>query len=398
MNKLKFLVITGLLAATALCAGLVVSSWTSQTTVAQTPATTTLDLAASASAPDAVAAIQPAVAPALENMLALGFDNTEFANFDINTLANELSAQFGVPNIIGMAAGKGFGGLGDGPEAQGTITAVENGGAKLTLNNRRVVNLNDQTVTGDANGTINRSDLKVGDRISAVGKVETDKSLTARWVLRLPPLPTVLNGVVSAVDANANTLKIKVGRDNAEWTVNVSASTTISKTGAAIKLGDLTAGDGVIVVGTADQTAKTIAATSIVSGRPQMGGRGNPISRDNFANGAVKSIDAANNRFVISYTVGTTVTERTITVDANTKYVGNGLTKLADLKVGDGVTAYGDKQADNSLKATTVARTPVIPGRPGGGGRDGGRPGFPGGGGQKPAQPTATPTSGGQNG
>src|SRR5205814_1638008 len=96
------------------------------------------------------------------------------------------------------------------------------------------------------------------------------------------------------------------------------------------------------------------------------------------------SIDTSKNSLVVTVTgANNAQTDQTVTVDSSTKYAGNGVKALSDLKVGDEVTAFGTKQSDGSLKAQVVGKG-AIPGRPGGPRGGNGQGGFqfggPGGG------------------
>jgi hypothetical protein len=373
MRKRTALLIAGtLLVFTALATGIIVNSWASVST-------------ADNASNQPLALQQPAAAPAdsvasVANQDLDGLD--QFAGLD-QTLPDpsELNAQIqaaaaAIPGFEAFAARFGPGPIGgaDSPEVQGIISATTS--TTITLNNKRVINVNAQTSYGDANGTLNLPDLKAGDRIFALGKVETDKSLTARWVLRLPALPSVLSGAISSVDTANNTFKFKVGKDNTEWTVTVTSSTKITKNGSDIKLSDLTAGDRVAVVGKADKNAKAVEATNVSTGRPPMPNPGNVV------HGKIKSIDTSKNSLVVTVTgPNNTQTDQTVTVDSNTKFVGNNIKSLADLKVGDEVSAFGAKQSDGSLKAQFVGNGPMPgPGRPGSPRGGKGMPGGPRGG------------------
>jgi hypothetical protein len=379
MKKLRFFVVAGLFIFTAFCGGLLLSSWTSQANATSQATNNASPTNVEASAPndnDDITVEFGALPEAAFDEMSPDTMQFFFQGNAENGMANMMAGPGGMAMRVGPN--------GDGPELQGVITKIENNGAKVTVN-QRVVNVNDQTVVGDANGTLKKEDLKVGDRVVALGKAESDKSLTARWVLRQPALPIFLNGAVSSVDTASNSLKFKVGKDNTEWTATVSANTKITRSGTAISLGDLKPGDNINVSGIADRTAKKIEANTISTGRPAAMPR---PSKDNFSAGTVKSIDAANNAFVISETVGITPTERKIVVDSSTRFVGpNGVKALSDLKVGDKVVATGDKQTDGSLKARNVAVGADFrggpgdrKGQPGGNMRPGGpgRPGNPG--------------------
>ncbi|MBN9389225.1 MAG: hypothetical protein J0I20_14450 [Chloroflexi bacterium] len=234
---------------------------------------------------------------------------------------------------------------GDGSELQGDITKID--GNKITVNNGPTINLNDQTVIGDSKGTLKASDLKVGDRVFATGTPEQDKSLTARWLLKLAVLPTIQVGTLSSVDSAGNSFKFKAGPDNTEWTAKLSSDTTLNKDGKEIKLSDIVTGDQVLVTGKADQAAHTIEATSVQSGLPKASLVATSAS---FIFSKVKSVDAANNTFTLDGDIK-------VSVDSTTQFNGD-YKSLADLKAGDEVTVSGDRQADGSIKAKTVGPKP----------------------------------------
>jgi Cu/Ag efflux protein CusF len=307
---------------------------------------------------------------------------------DVTIQTGEGGVTLAAPPMPALDAMKMGAITGDGTEAQGVITNIENNGAKITVNKQRVINLNDQTTVGEAAGALKKEDLKVGDRIVALGKVETDKTLTARYLLRQPALPIAIKGTISSVDAAGNTIKLKMGKDNAEWTVTVTSATQINRDGKTISLADLKAGDDILVTGKADKAAKKIEASFISNGHPTLVAK--PVAPPNMAVGTVKSIDVAGNSFVLSETVGITPTERKISVDSTTKFSGpNGVKGLADLKVGDKVVVNGEKQSDGSITAKHVGtgvhievRTGPGPGEKGG--QAGGKP-------AKPVKPGAPP-------
>jgi len=255
------------------------------------------------------------------------------------------------------------------PATQGIISKID--GAKILLNkDSRTVNTNDQTTFGDANGTLKLSDLAVGDRVMALGKIETDKSLTARWVLRLPALPTVERGTISSVDATAKQFKFKVGND--EWTATISDTTKITKDGKTAALTDLAANDKVTVSGKADTTAKTIAAQNVVVGKPV-------AANHNALRGTVKSADATANTLVVTVKAkdGST-SDVTVKTDGNTKFIGQNFKGLGDLKAGDNVAVIGTKQSDGTVTATLVTKLPAAGTGPGNRGAGPGSRSMPG--------------------
>jgi hypothetical protein len=282
-------------------------------------------------------------------------------------------------------------GPGNGSEAQGIVGKID--GDKITLDrSNRVINVNASTKYGDANGDLTKADIKVGDRIMVLGKVETDKSLTARWVLKLEALPSLEAGQITSVNAAGNQFKFKVGSN--EWTATVTANTTINKNGQKAALSDLAANDNVRVVGKADKTAKTIEATRVDVGQLNRGGPGKGPMMGRGLGGTVKSVDAANNSLVVTQKVNGTDTDVTVKVDSTTKYGGQNVKGLSDFKAGDQVFVVGEKQSDNSVKAAVVSKAPANMRGPNG---QGGFPfGGPGGrgprGGQQNSQPQASPT------
>ncbi|MDQ2687145.1 MAG: DUF5666 domain-containing protein [Armatimonadota bacterium] len=82
----------------------------------------------------------------------------------------------------------------------------------------------------------------------------------------------------------------------------------------------------------------------------------------------VKSIDAANNTFMlptvethntvgVNGNVSTTTTHKTVTVLVTPQTKFQGLSGLADIHVGDTVSATGDTQPDGTLRASRVSRS-----------------------------------------
>ncbi len=368
---MKLLIAGSLLALTAMAAGLTMSVVFNAT--ASTPAKET---AAQVSAPTN-SSVQSAVA----------LDDPEDFNFDFDTMDFMMGAQPGMNMQMGAQSGTNmqmampmvpFGPGGNGPETQGIVSKLD--GDKILINkDSRTINTNASTKFGDANGDLTKADIKVGDRIMAIGKVETDKSLTARWVLKLAAIPNVEGGKVTSVAAGS--FKFTRARGNEEWTATVNAQTEITKDGAKITLDKLAKDDNVIITGKADSTAKTIEATRVVAGNQKR-----PNVNANILSGTVKSIASDSTSLVVTQKdKDGKETDTTVNVDANTKYVG-GLTKLSDLKATDRVFVAGEKQTDGSVKATAVSKMPVRPGGPGMNPRDfnfefngGGGNGFPGG-------------------
>ncbi|MEI7553827.1 DUF5666 domain-containing protein [Candidatus Chlorohelix sp.] len=321
-RKVKLIVAGGLLTFTAMALGLILSVVFSVSTV--TPHTPSTSNTAQQSAPSDQSIQQ-----------ATGED------FNYAAGLNDVMTQLGKGGGAGII--RQFANV---PEAQGTISTVENGGAKLTLNTKKIINLASDAVLADANGAITKDTLKVGERVVVVGKVESDNSITAKALIRLPALPKVLVG--DFVSADATTLKFK--NNNVEWTATLDTNAKVYKDGKEAKLTDFTNTEKINVVGKADETAHTILASSVTQGRPVMAALGD------FTNGKIKSIDIAGNSFVVTHTDPATKnnTDEKITVDSTTKYLGSSIKGLSDLKVDDTVMVRGAKQADGSYKATDV--------------------------------------------
>ena len=188
--------------------------------------------------------------------------------------------------------------------------------------------------------------------------------------MRLPPPPQLKRGQVTTTNVAGNSFQFKVGNDT--WTASVVSDTKITKAGKAATLNDIAVNDEVNVLGTVDETAHTIQANAVQDGRPT------PPNPGNFLNGMVNTVDVAGNSFVVTATIPgprqmpkkpgnqTTPVAATangtqvkVTVDSNTRYVGQNLKSLSDLKAGDHVVVTGDKQSDGSIKAKTVAILPA---------------------------------------
>lgn len=168
---------------------------------------------------------------------------------------------------------------------------------------------------------------------------------------------------ISAINGSSLSLQTEDG-----WTrtITVGSSTTITKAGETIALGDLAVGDQIgLRQDRADDGTYTITAIVVVL--PAIGGEVTAV---------------ADNTITVTGKDGTT---GTIHVDGDTTYEVDGTTgqALSDIEVGDFVIAEGSLRTDGSLDAATVhagfhrGRDGFGPGR---GPRDNG------------ADPNATPT------
>jgi hypothetical protein len=385
MKKIRLILIAVLLTITAFAGGLVVSASLN----APNSATAAIDQSSLASTVNQDANSLDAASSNADVNSATDTD-TNISNIDAAGVATQSqdSAAPGAPTMMNRMGPPTFF---SGPQVEGIISSTDNSGNTLVLRDRRTVTLNAQTVVGDANGTLSASSLKAGDLIFALGQVQTDKSLLARWVLRLPPPPVPahpISGKVSAVNVAGNSFQFSVGISNTTWSATISSTTKILKAGKVVSLSDIAVGDQVTVIGKADQVAHTIAATVVQDGQFRPG----PMP-GNFVTGNVGSIDTNNNSFVVSPTIvarpadvgpgpgqkpglptRASATPVTVIVDSSTHFNGQNLTKLSDLKVGDHVVVIGDKQSDGSFKAKSVTRMPnfPMPGGPQSGGGSGG--------------------------
>lgn len=351
MKKIRLIIVAIVLTVTAFGGGLLVNAALS------TPSN------ANASSSH-LAAVNDASNPALDDSAASAPDDTSMA--DMANAMNAMGMSQAMPDF--SKAGGPAVAPGKGPEAGGVIstTAATTNGYTLTLKGTgRVVTINSSTTLGDSNGTINASDLKAGDFIFALGTAQSDGSLTARWVLRLPAPAQAKTGTVSSVNVAGNSFQF-TDQSKSTWTVNVTSNTRLAKNGQAIKLSDIAVNDKVVVLGTVDANAHTIAATNVTDGVPNRPTPGNATA------GTVSSIDTANNSFVITPTAfamgrgnknqaqpSSNNAPVTVSVDSNTRFVGANLKSLSDLKAGDKIIVTGQKQSDGSIKAITVARVPA---------------------------------------
>jgi hypothetical protein len=138
---------------------------------------------------------------------------------------------------------------------------------------------------------------------------------------------------ITAINGSSISLKTDDG-----WTrtITVTSSTTITKGGATITVGDLAVGDA-IRFAQDKATDGTYTVTDIVVVLPHVGGEVTAIN---------------GNTLTVTQRDGTTAT---IHLDADTTYRVNGAAgTLSDIKVGSIVMAEGTLQADGSLDAAAV--------------------------------------------
>ncbi len=138
---------------------------------------------------------------------------------------------------------------------------------------------------------------------------------------------------ISAINGSDLSLKTEDG-----WTRTITATstTTITKGGATITVGDLAVGDQIVFAQTRAADG-TYSVTAIKVVLPSSGGQ----------------VTAVNgNTITVTQKDGTTTT---IHVDGNTKYQVNGAAgSLSDIKVGSFIIAEGTQRTDGSLDAAAI--------------------------------------------
>ena len=281
----------------------------------------------------------------------------------------------GLTLAIGAVAGvsaHGFGGPGGGgPGGAATITAIN--GSQLSLSTvngwSRTLDAAGATITGPDNATLALSDLEVGDEVRVHEARNFDGSTT---VVEISVVAPHVDGTVTAVTDTSVTVQ---GADGTSRTVTLNDATTYSARRDAAAKADLTVGSVVRIEGT-ENADGSFTATS-VSIRPA------------GLRGTVTATTA--DSITVQDEAGNTAT---IHVDASTTYrTVNGTGSLADVTVGSVVRAEGVRNADGSLKATTVA-VGDADGRFGGpGGRGHGGRGWPGADAAPSASPSVSPSA-----
>jgi hypothetical protein len=143
-------------------------------------------------------------------------------------------------------------------------------------------------------------------------------------------------GDISITTINGSNVSLKTD-DGWTRTITVGSSTTITKGGQAIAIGDLKVGDNIVFGETkASDGSYTIDRIRVVL--PVVGGQVTAVGTDSI------TVDQKGGG------------SATIHVTAGTTYVvnGNSSAKLSDITVGSFVVAEGTQRSDGSLDATTV--------------------------------------------
>jgi hypothetical protein len=249
----------------------------------------------------------------------------------------------------------------NGSTGQVAITITKIDGSKLSLQTTdgwtRAIDATGATITKGGK-TIALADLAVGDQINFRESRQSDGTYKITSIAVLSP---TASGTVTAVGSSSVTIKQS---DGTSRTLTLAGSTTYSQAGAKVTQSALVVGARISAQGTVDSSG-SLTATSITIGQSSVGGT--------VASKTATTI------------VVTTAANKTVTVDvsSSTRYSVRGVTAptLANVAVGERISAQGTFNADGSLNASVVQAFPI--GQPGfggsgGSGSSGGR-GFGGG-------------------
>ena len=207
-------------------------------------------------------------------------------------------------------------------------------------------------------------------------------------------------GAVTAIDTTAGTITVTVRRTGASETLKVAAGTPIA-TQATVAIADLKVGDQIQVSGVPTNiSASQIVAGDVPTGFPPVGGGpggpgagpgggGQGGGQNGGQGGGAPGQPAyatatgkvtATSPMTIALSSGVTLT-LTPTADARISRITT--QTLANIKVGDQVSALGQTEADGTFTASAVGVNWTLGGFGGrgrrgqGGGRNGGAPGQP---------------------
>lgn len=240
-------------------------------------------------------------------------------------------------------------------QIEGTITAAS--ATSLTVHdshgNDDVLTITDKTVIRKGSTTLKPADLTVGMRVHVMATTDATNAKVAQLILvqdeKAEPgddnggdhggQTMTANGTVKSVGA---TSLVVTTVPKGDVTVNVDANTIIKKQGVVIKLADIKAGDGVNTMGTRVDDHTLLARQIEVRGNEQE-------NQQAEAEGTVKSVGAT------SLVVTTHSGDVTVNTDSSTVIREEGKSiKLADVKVGDSVSAEGQKVDDHTILARSI--------------------------------------------
>ncbi len=229
----------------------------------------------------------------------------------------------------------GFGfGRGRGGFASGSITIRSIAGAQISLATddgwTRTIKVDADTVVTKGGQAIAVGDLKVGDAVS-FGQTRNDDgtyTISTIWV----QVPVAFGDVIK-VDGNNITISGKAGIDRV---ITVNGATSYKLGDAAATKADVKVGTEIKAHGTFD--GDTFTALSIDIELPHIAGLVTAKTRDSIT---------------VTQRDGTTAV---IHVGAGTTYkvLGSAAPSLADIEIGDGVSAEGTLRANGSLDAASV--------------------------------------------
>jgi hypothetical protein len=183
-----------------------------------------------------------------------------------------------------------------------------------------------------------------------------------------------VQGTVTAISGDDITVKTENG---ATFKIETGVNTRFQKQRDQIKISDIHVGDMVGAFGDKDDKAKTLGAIAVMVFDKEQYEKARADFGKTWTAGAVQSIDETKITIQRPDKV-----MQTIVVDENTSFrKRRDSITLADIKVGDNVTARGALQGGNFLATVLAVGGPG--GGPGGGGfRGGARPNGPGSGSQ----------------
>ncbi len=234
-------------------------------------------------------------------------------------------------------------------EIEGVIASAAPDSLVITTehNGNVTVKLTDATIIRKGQTAIKAADLKAGDQVHVKATVNGDVKTAVEVIVQNEGKDdgnandhgdVSASGIVKSVGASSLVLTTAKG----DLTVQVDPSTLIKRNDQKITLADIKVGDAVAAEGTRvdDHTLK--AATIEVRSKE-------PDHQEIYVTGIVKSVGA------VSLVITTSKGDVTVQVDSSTIIRKNDQKiTLADIKVGDAVTAEGTRVDDHTLKAATI--------------------------------------------
>jgi hypothetical protein len=213
-----------------------------------------------------------------------------------------------------------------------TITAIN--GTQLTVRavggQTRTIDVSGATITR-AGQTITVSDLRVGDQITARQSRQSDGSYK---VTAITVLLRTVSGTVESVGPSSATIS---GSGRSKQTITLTDSTTYAQAGAKVSKNALVAGARIVAQGSVDSSGSFTAGSVTIA--------------PSVVTGTVAG--KTSSAITVTTAAGKTVA---VNVSSSTRYVVRGVRSatLADVAVGDRITAQGTLGPDGSLTATIV--------------------------------------------